>query len=98
MTVALALRLAPLAFGFPEVNATLNAASGVLLVAALILITVARAYLRQWPRHRRVAPPTFWLWLYVSVTGVAVYWMLYQVAPTMTPHVVAGPVVPGAPG
>jgi len=30
------------------------------------------------PEHRRLARWTFPLWLYVSVTGVVVYWMLYQ--------------------
>jgi len=49
----------------------------------LIFITVWRAYKRDWVRHRRIARPTFWIWLYVSVTGVVIYWMLYHVFPTM---------------
>ena len=32
-------------------------------------------------RHRRIASPTFWIWLYVSVTGVVVYILLYQFYP-----------------
>lgn len=48
-----------------------------------IYLTVLRAYRRDWVRHRRVARPTFWIWLYVSVTGVIIYWMLYHLFPTM---------------
>lgn len=49
-----------------------------------ILFTVWYAYKRDWVRHRRLAKPTFWVWLYVSVTGVIIYWMLYHLFPTMT--------------
>ena len=45
--------------------------------------TIVRAAERQWERHRKLAVPTFWLWLYVSATGVIVYWMLYHLAPRM---------------
>ena len=44
----------------------------------MIFLTLTRAARRQWPLHRRVALPTFWIWIYVSVTGVVVYWMLYH--------------------
>ena len=40
-----------------------------------------RAYRRQWEKHRRIAKPTFYIWLYVSVTGVVIYWMLYHLFP-----------------
>jgi uncharacterized membrane protein YozB (DUF420 family) len=43
----------------------------------MIYLTLLRAYLRDWARHRRIAIPTFWIWLYVSVTGVVIYFMLY---------------------
>lgn len=49
----------------------------------LIFLTVWRAYRRDWIRHRKIARPTFWIWLYVSVTGVIIYWMLYHLFPTM---------------
>ncbi len=49
----------------------------------LIFITVWRAYKRDWVRHVKIARPTFWIWLYVSVTGVIIYWMLYHLFPTM---------------
>ena len=41
-------------------------------------ITVWRAYRKQWTRHVRIARWTLPIWLYVSITGVVVYWMLYQ--------------------
>ena len=49
----------------------------------MIIMTLYRAYRRQWPRHRRLARPTFYIWLYVSVTGVVIYWMLYHLFPSM---------------
>jgi protein SCO1/2/putative membrane protein len=54
-----------------------------IVVVPLVIMTVVRAARRQWDRHRRIASPTFWMWLYVSVTGVVVYWMLYQLAPRL---------------
>jgi len=55
--------------------------SHTLLAAAvppLALITLSRALGRRFDRHRAIARWTLPIWLYVSVTGVAVYWMLYQ--------------------
>jgi putative membrane protein len=49
----------------------------------MIVITHYRAYRRQWEKHRRIARPTFYIWLYVSVTGVIIYWMLYHLFPNM---------------
>ena len=49
-------------------------------VVPLALITLSRALRRQFPRHRRIARWTFPIWLYVSVTGVIVYVMLYRIA------------------
>jgi uncharacterized membrane protein YozB (DUF420 family) len=48
------------------------------LVPFLAGITVWRAYRKQYARHARIARWTLPIWLYVSVTGVVVYWMLYQ--------------------
>lgn len=53
----------------------------VILAAAivpLVLVTVSRALSRRYDKHRRIARWTLPLWLYVSVTGVIVYLMLYQ--------------------
>jgi uncharacterized membrane protein YozB (DUF420 family) len=51
------------------------------LAAALvpmIVITVSRAWKQRFDRHRRIARWTLPVWLYVSITGVVVYWMLYR--------------------
>jgi uncharacterized membrane protein YozB (DUF420 family) len=47
-------------------------------VPVLAGITAWRAYRKEWSRHVRIARWTLPIWLYVSVTGVVVYWMLYQ--------------------
>lgn len=44
----------------------------------LAWMTVARALKGQWERHKAIARWAFPIWLYVSVTGVVVYWMLYE--------------------
>ena len=56
-------------------------ASHVLLAIAivpLVLITLTRALRERFDRHRAIARWTFPMWLYVSVTGVLVYFMLYH--------------------
>ena len=47
-------------------------------IVPLALTTVWRAWRADFARHRRIARWTLPLWLYVSVTGVVVYWMLYH--------------------
>lgn len=49
-------------------------------IVPLVLLTLRRALRREFPRHARLARWTLPLWLYVSVTGVVVYWLLYRVA------------------
>jgi len=54
--------------------------SHVILAAAIVplaLITLVRALKGNFERHRRIARWTLPIWLYVSVTGVIVYLMLY---------------------
>jgi uncharacterized membrane protein YozB (DUF420 family) len=46
-------------------------------VLPLALVTLFRAFRERYDAHRRIARWTFPIWLYVSVTGVIVYWMLY---------------------
>lgn len=41
-------------------------------------ITVVRAWRKRYPQHMKIARWTLPIWLYVSVTGVVVYWMLYR--------------------
>lgn len=43
-----------------------------------VAVTLTRAFREQFASHRRIAPYTWWLWMYVSVTGVLVYFMLYH--------------------
>ena len=43
-----------------------------------LAVTVYRAWREMFDRHKRIARWTLPLWVYVSVTGVVVYWMLYQ--------------------
>ena len=47
-------------------------------IVPLAIITLSRALAERFDRHRRIARWTLPLWLYVSVTGVVVYLMLYQ--------------------
>ncbi len=47
-------------------------------VPVLVIITLYRALTNQFEKHRRIARWTFPIWLYVSITGVVVYLMLYQ--------------------
>ena len=51
------------------------------VIVPLILITVFRAARGDFIKHRRIARWTLPLWLYVSVTGVIVYLMLYHFFP-----------------
>lgn len=55
--------------------------SHIILAAAILpmaLITLARALRERFDAHRRIARWTLPLWLYVSVTGVLIYWLLYH--------------------
>lgn len=45
-------------------------------IIPLVLLTYARAYLKQFERHKKLARITFPVWLYVAVTGVVVYLMI----------------------
>ena len=47
-------------------------------IVPMVLVTVSRALSRRFDRHRRIAKITWPLWMYVSVTGVIVYVMLYR--------------------
>src|SRR5215813_6226531 len=49
------------------------------VIVPMILITLVRALRERFDRHRAIARWTFPLWLYVSVTGVVIYLMLYQI-------------------
>lgn len=58
--------------------------SHTILAAAIVplaLVTLSRALRARFDRHVRIARWTLPLWLYVSVTGVIVYLILYQIYP-----------------
>lgn len=64
--------------------------SHTILAAAIVplaLVTLSRAFRGRLDRHVRIARWTLPLWLYVSVTGVLVYWILYHLFP---PGVIEG--------
>jgi uncharacterized membrane protein YozB (DUF420 family) len=48
------------------------------LILPLALITLSRALSKRFDRHRAIARWTLPIWLYVSVTGVIIYLMVYQ--------------------
>jgi putative membrane protein len=47
------------------------------VIVPLALFTIARSWRGEFAQHRKLARITFPLWLYVAVTGVVVYYMLY---------------------
>ena len=47
-------------------------------VPPLAIVTLSRGLKARYPQHRRIARWTFPIWMYVSVTGVLVYVLLYQ--------------------
>jgi uncharacterized membrane protein YozB (DUF420 family) len=63
----------PLYFTILITHVTLAAA-----VVPLALVTLSRGLKAKYPQHRRIARWTFPVWMYVSVTGVLVYVLLYQ--------------------
>ena len=48
------------------------------VIVPMVLITLSRGLKGRYDRHRRIARWTLPVWLYVSVTGVIVYLMLYR--------------------
>ena len=63
----------PLYFTILITHVTLAAA-----VLPLAIVTLSRGLKARYAHHRRIARWTFPIWLYVSVTGVLVYVLLYQ--------------------
>ena len=51
------------------------------VIVPLILVTLSRALKARFELHKKIARWTWPLWMYVSVTGVAVYLILYQIFP-----------------
>ncbi len=51
------------------------------VVVPLVIVTLVRAFRGRFDRHRLIARWTYPVWLYVSVTGVVIYLMLYKLFP-----------------
>ncbi len=49
-----------------------------IVIVPLVIVTLSRALRERFDKHRAIARWTFPLWLYVSITGVLVYFMLYK--------------------
>lgn len=47
-------------------------------IVPLVIVTLSRALRERFREHRAIARWTYPIWLYVSVTGVVIYFMLYQ--------------------
>jgi uncharacterized membrane protein YozB (DUF420 family) len=50
-------------------------------IVPLILVTLHRARKQQFEAHKKIARWTWPLWMYVSVTGVVIYLLLYRIFP-----------------
>jgi len=51
------------------------------VILPLIFITLSRALKERFDQHRKIARWTWPLWMYVSITGVLIYLLLYQIFP-----------------
>ena len=51
------------------------------LVAPFVLLTLWRGVNGQYEKHKKIARLVYPVWLYVSITGVVVYLILYQIYP-----------------
>jgi uncharacterized membrane protein YozB (DUF420 family) len=52
------------------------------VVVPLVIVTLVRGLKARFERHRAIARWTYPIWLYVSVTGVVIYVMLYHIYPS----------------
>lgn len=48
-------------------------------IVPLIVVTLRRAWIKRFDKHRHLARWTLPLWFYVSATGVIIYFMVYQI-------------------
>jgi len=54
---------------------------GAIAIVPMVLVTLVRALRQRFDQHKRIARWTLPVWLYVSVTGVLIYFLLYQIFP-----------------
>jgi putative membrane protein len=51
------------------------------VIVPMVLVTLYRAARRQFERHKKISRWTWPIWMYVSVTGVVIYFLLYHIFP-----------------
>jgi putative membrane protein len=51
------------------------------VIVPMIFMSLSRAFKERYELHRKIARWTWPLWMYVSVTGVLIYFLLYQIFP-----------------
>lgn len=56
-----------------------------MVIVPMVLITVFFALRQKWDSHKMIARLTWPIWMYVSVTGVLIYLLLYQIFPQAAP-------------
>jgi uncharacterized membrane protein YozB (DUF420 family) len=54
---------------------------GAFVIVPLVLLTVTLAFKERFEAHKKIARWTWPIWMYVSVTGVVIYLLLYQIFP-----------------
>lgn len=54
---------------------------GAFAIVPMVIMTVVRAFRERFDQHKRIAKWTWPVWMYVSVTGVLIYVLLYQIFP-----------------
>ena len=58
---------------------------GAFAIVPLVIMTVSRAIRQRFELHKKIARWTWPIWMYVSVTGVVIYLLLYQIFPQARP-------------
>src|SRR5688500_11509744 len=51
------------------------------VIVPMVLVTVLHALRKKWESHKKIARWTWPIWIYVSITGVLIYLLLYQIFP-----------------
>jgi len=54
---------------------------GAIAIVPLVIMTVSRAIRQKFELHKKIARWTWPIWMYVSVTGVVIYFLLYRIFP-----------------
>jgi len=55
------------------------------VIVPMVIMTLSRAVKRRYDLHKAIARWTWPIWMYVSVTGVLIYFLLYQIFPQAKP-------------